>query len=77
MISQPPSINQIFVENKDGSYTGFIQELPSVISEGSDINEAEKNLKIALAETLEVLREENEDNLQDEEGIIVKPLTIG
>ena len=42
----------------EGGYTAWLEELPEVISEGATLEEAETNLRDALALTLELRHEE-------------------
>lgn len=54
----------VFEEAEEGGYTCWIEEMPEVISEGSNLDEAKQNLFDALNLMMEFRREEAEKDLQ-------------
>ncbi len=50
-----------YVKEDDNRYSGYLMELPSVISQGNSLDDLKLNIKQALEVYLEFLKEENEN----------------
>jgi len=57
------SLTAVFVEEPEGGYSAFIEEIPGVNTQGETIDEARENLKDALAMILEANKALAEKNL--------------
>jgi predicted RNase H-like HicB family nuclease len=57
------SLTAVFVEEPEGGYSAFIEEIPGVNTQGETIDEARENLKDALAMILEANKTLAEKNL--------------
>lgn len=50
-----------YVKEDDNRYSGYLMELPSVISQGNSLDDLKINIKQALEVFLEFLKEEEEN----------------
>jgi predicted RNase H-like HicB family nuclease len=57
------SLTAVFLEDPDGGYSAYIEEIPGVNTQGETLEEARENLKDALTMILEANKELAEKNL--------------
>jgi len=57
------SLTAVFVEDPDGGYSAYIEEIQGVNTQGETLEEARENLKDALSIILEANKELAERNL--------------
>ena len=75
-MNAPPTLTAIFVKNVDSDYyTAYVQEIPGVVAQGLDVDEAELKLMNALKVVLQYKRGDSlEDSLPD--SAVKKSFTI-
>jgi predicted RNase H-like HicB family nuclease len=57
------SLTAVFVEDPEGGYSAYIEEIPGVNTQGETLEEVRENLKDALSMILEANKELAERNL--------------
>jgi predicted RNase H-like HicB family nuclease len=66
-------LNGIFIHNADKTrVTAYFAELPQVIAEGANVDDAQRNLLDALRFMFDVEREEGEEAACDDENLTTK-----
>ncbi len=70
------SLTAVFVEDPEGGYSAYIEEIPGVNTQGETLEEARENLKDALAMILEANKELAEKNIAPGEKRIKEKLNL-
>lgn len=54
-----PSYSAVIIKSKDGTFAGYIEEVPGVISQGDTVDETKANLLDALKMMIRFYKEES------------------
>lgn len=75
MKSQTIILNAVFEENGVGGYTGYVQEINGVVSEGETFEKARENLIDAAKEMITVKKSLGE-HILDKPSLIIQPIEL-
>ncbi|MDA3880248.1 MAG: type II toxin-antitoxin system HicB family antitoxin [Prolixibacteraceae bacterium] len=70
------SLTAVFVEEPEGGYSAYIEEIKGVNTQGETIEEARENLKEALSMVLKANKELAEKNLRSNKKSIKEKMNL-
>nr|NQU92411.1 type II toxin-antitoxin system HicB family antitoxin [Bacteroidota bacterium] len=69
-------LTAVFVEEPEGGYSAYIEEIQGINTQGETIDEARENLKDALSLFMEVNKQISQRNSTNQQNQIREPLSL-